>query len=54
MDFWDSHTPENRTGNPQYRSIIFYRTEEEKNYKSEKVLKRDFENSFKHKNLIRR
>ncbi|GAA0120872.1 MAG: peptide-methionine (S)-S-oxide reductase [Clostridium argentinense] len=42
--FWDSHTPENRTGNPQYRSIIFYRTEEEKII-AEKS-KRDFENSL--------
>lgn len=28
--FWYSHTPENRTGKTQYKSIIFYRNEEEK------------------------
>lgn len=28
--FWYSHTPENRTGKTQYKSIIFYRNQEEK------------------------
>lgn len=28
--FWDSHAPENKTGISQYRSIIFYRTDEER------------------------
>ncbi|HCQ89443.1 MAG TPA: methionine sulfoxide reductase [Clostridium sp.] len=42
--FWDSHTPENKTGIAQYRSIIFYRTDEERIIAENS--KRDFEDAL--------
>jgi peptide-methionine (S)-S-oxide reductase len=39
--FWYSHTPENRSGKTQYKSIIFYRNEDERKIAVES--KKEFE-----------